>query len=98
MPAAVDHAPTEDELRRMLMKSKLETSRKDLIENLFDFSKRTVKEVAVPRAQVVHFDLQRPFRRTWTWPAPAPTPGSRWWTATWTTWWASSTSRISCGP
>jgi len=46
VPAAVDHAPTEDELRRMLMKSKLEISRKDLIENLFDFSKRTVKEIA----------------------------------------------------
>ncbi|WP_306598602.1 hemolysin family protein [Geothrix sp. 21YS21S-2] len=61
VPPAVDHAPTEDEFRRMLMKSKLEISRKDLIENLFDFSKRTVKEVAVPRAQVVYFDLQRTF-------------------------------------
>ena len=59
MPAAVDHAPTEDEFRRMLMKSKLETSRKELLENTFDFSKRLVKEVAVPRAQVVCFDLQR---------------------------------------
>jgi len=58
MPAAVDHAPTEEEFRRMLMKSKLETSRKELIENMFDFSRRTVKEVAVPRAQVVHLDLQ----------------------------------------
>jgi CBS domain containing-hemolysin-like protein len=59
MPAAVDHAPTEDELRRMLTKSKLEISRKELIANLFDFSRRTVKEVAVPRAQVIFFDLQR---------------------------------------
>ncbi len=58
-PEQVEHAPTEDEFRRMLMKSKLEISRKELIENLFDFSKRTVKEVAVPRAQVVYFDLQR---------------------------------------
>lgn len=61
IPAAVERAPTEDEFRRMLMKSKLEVSRKELIDNLFDFSKRTVKEVAVPRAQVVYFDLQRTF-------------------------------------
>jgi CBS domain containing-hemolysin-like protein len=59
VPAAVEHAPTEDELRRMLMKSKLQISRKQLIENLFDFSRRTVKEVAVPRAQVTFLDLQR---------------------------------------
>jgi len=51
--------PSEDEFRRMLVKSELEFSRKELIENLFDFSKRTVKEVAVPRAQVVFLDLQR---------------------------------------
>lgn len=62
MPDAVEHQPTEDELRRMLTKSRLEASRKDLIDNLFDFSKRMVKEIAVPRAQVVHFDLQRPFK------------------------------------
>jgi len=58
MPKAEEHAPTEDEFRRMLMKSKMKSARKELIENMFDFSKRTVKEVAVPRAQVVYFDLQ----------------------------------------
>lgn len=59
MPPVVDLAPSEEELRRILTKSKLPSSRKELIGNLFDFSKRTVKEVAVPRAQVVFFDLQR---------------------------------------
>jgi len=58
-----ERAPSEDEFKRMLVKSqalgKLELSRKDLIENVFDFSKRTIKEVAVPRAQVVCFDLHR---------------------------------------
>jgi CBS domain containing-hemolysin-like protein len=46
----------------MLTKSQargdLELSRKDLIENLFDFSRRSVREVAVPRGQVVFFDLK----------------------------------------
>ena len=60
---AEERSPSEEEFRRMLMKSqaqgKLELSRKDLIENLFDFSKRTIKEISVPRARVVTFDLQR---------------------------------------
>lgn len=55
--------PSEAEFRRMLERSQaeghLELDRKELIENLFDFSRRTVKEIAVPRAQVVCFDLTR---------------------------------------
>lgn len=54
---------TEAEFRLMLVQSqatgKLEPKRKVLIENVFDFSKRTTKEIAVPRAQVMHFDLHR---------------------------------------
>jgi CBS domain containing-hemolysin-like protein len=53
--------PSEAEFRRMLERSQaqghLELDRKELIENLFDFSRRMVKEIAVPRAQVVCFDL-----------------------------------------
>ena len=55
--------PSEDEFKRMLVKSqamgKLEHSRRNLIENVFDFSKRTIKEISVPRAQVMYFDLKR---------------------------------------
>ena len=58
-----ERTPSEDEFKRMLSKSqaqgKLELSRKDLIENVFDFSKRTIKEIAIPRALVVYFDLNR---------------------------------------
>jgi CBS domain containing-hemolysin-like protein len=60
---ADERTPSEDEFKRMLTKSqalgKLELSRKDLIANVFDFSKRTIKEIAIPRALVVCFDLQR---------------------------------------
>lgn len=60
---AEDLLPSEAEFRRMLERSQaeghLELDRKELIENLFDFSRRTVKEIAVPRAQVVCFDLLR---------------------------------------
>ncbi len=58
-----DHPPSEDEFRRMLVKSQargdLELGRAELIENLFAFSKRTIKEVSIPRGQVVFFDLNR---------------------------------------
>lgn len=58
---AEDLLPSEAEFRRMLERSQakgsLELDRKELIENLFDFSRRTVKEIAVPRARVVCFDL-----------------------------------------
>ena len=58
-----EHLPSEEEFRRLLEKSQaggaLALSRKELIGNLFDFSRRTVNEIAVPRAQVVHFDLNR---------------------------------------
>ena len=60
---AEDLLPSEAEFRRMLERSQakghLDLDRKELIENLFDFSRRTVKEIAVPRAQVVCFDLAR---------------------------------------
>jgi CBS domain containing-hemolysin-like protein len=56
-----EHLPSEEEFRRLLEKSQaggtLALSRKELIGNLFDFSRRTVNEIAVPRAQVVHFDV-----------------------------------------
>lgn len=58
---AEDLLPSEAEFRRMLERSqaegRLELDRKELIENLFEFTRRTVKEIAVPRAQVVCFDL-----------------------------------------
>ncbi|MDE3032599.1 MAG: HlyC/CorC family transporter [Acidobacteriota bacterium] len=60
---AEDALPSEEEFKRMLEHSQaqgqLGLRRKELIENLFDFSRRTVKEIAVPRARVVCFDLQR---------------------------------------
>lgn len=60
-----EQLPTEDEYKHMLNRSQekgdLELSRKELIENLFDFSKRTVKEIAIPRKNVSCFDL----KRTW---------------------------------
>jgi CBS domain containing-hemolysin-like protein len=60
---AEDLLPTEEEYKYMLNRSQargdLELSRKELIENLFDFSKRMIKEIAVPRGQVVVFDLTR---------------------------------------
>ena len=59
---AEDLLPSEAEFRRMLERSqaegRLELDRKELIENLFEFTRRTVKEIAVPRARVVCFDLQ----------------------------------------
>lgn len=57
-----DALPSEEEFKRMLEHSqaqgRLELRRKELIANLFDFTRRTVKEIAVPRARVVCFDLQ----------------------------------------
>jgi CBS domain containing-hemolysin-like protein len=62
-PVPEDMLPSEDEFKRMLVQSQakgnLELSRAELIENLFTFSKRTIKEVAVPRGRVVFFDLHR---------------------------------------
>lgn len=62
--AGEEAAPSREEVRRMLVKSlasgQLEADRSDLIENMFDFSRRTTKEIAVPRAQVVFMDLNRP--------------------------------------
>ena len=58
-----DLLPSEDEFKRMLAQSQahgnLELNRAELIENLFTFSKRTINEVAIPRGQVVFFDLHR---------------------------------------
>jgi CBS domain containing-hemolysin-like protein len=60
---AEDMLPSEAEFRRMLERSQeeghLDLDRKELIANLFDFSRRMVKEIAVPRARVVCFDLHR---------------------------------------
>ncbi|HJU82870.1 MAG TPA: hemolysin family protein [Holophagaceae bacterium] len=60
-----EHLPSEEELKRMLTRSQehgqLDLDRKELIENLFDFSRRTVKEIAVPRGQVACLDLRRPW-------------------------------------
>jgi len=59
-----EHAPSEEEFKHMLFKSQaqgsLDLGRKELIENVFNFSKRSIKEVAIPRAQVVFFDLRQP--------------------------------------
>jgi CBS domain containing-hemolysin-like protein len=58
-----ESAPSRDEFRRMLVKSQssgeLEPDHKELIQNVFDFSKRSTKEIAVPRAQVIYLDLHR---------------------------------------
>ncbi len=58
---AEDIVPSEEEFRRLLAKGHasgtIALSRKELIGNLFDFSRRTIKEVAIPRAQVVCFDV-----------------------------------------
>ncbi len=52
--------PSEEELRRMLERSQesgqLELSKVELIDNLFGFSRRTIKEIAIPRTQVICFD------------------------------------------
>jgi CBS domain containing-hemolysin-like protein len=60
---ADDMLPSEEEFKRMLERSqakgRLDLDRKELIGNLFDFSRRTVKEIAIPRAQVVCFDLNK---------------------------------------
>lgn len=60
---AEDLLPSEEEFKQLLQKSQesgnLELSRTELIENLFAFSKRTVKEIAVPRGDVVFFDASR---------------------------------------
>lgn len=57
------HLPSEEELKRMLERSQasgsLGLSKGELIENLFQFSRRTIKEVAIPRNAVVYFDLHR---------------------------------------
>ncbi|HWQ10205.1 MAG TPA: hemolysin family protein, partial [Holophaga sp.] len=62
-----DLLPSEDEFKRMLVQSQaqggLELTRAELIENLFSFSKRTIKEVAIPRGQVVFFDLNKPLEK-----------------------------------
>jgi CBS domain containing-hemolysin-like protein len=63
---AAEEAPSRDEFRRMLVKSQasgeLEADHRELIQNVFDFSRRTVKEIMVPRAQVVSIDLRRPLQ------------------------------------
>ncbi len=62
-PHGSETLPSEAEFQKLLEQSqahgKLSLDRKELIENLFDFSRRTVKEIAVPRQQVVTFDVRR---------------------------------------
>lgn len=58
-----ESVPSDEEIKRILLKSqnsgKRELRRGDLIENIFDFFKRTTKEISIPRAQVVYLDLRR---------------------------------------
>jgi CBS domain containing-hemolysin-like protein len=58
-----ESVPSDEEMKRILLKSQSsgerELRRGDLIENIFDFFKRTTKEIAIPRAQVVYLDLRR---------------------------------------
>ncbi|HEU4952668.1 MAG TPA: hemolysin family protein [Holophagaceae bacterium] len=58
-----EHAPSEEELKHILIRSRaagtLGLDRQELIENLFQFSKRTVREVMVPRLQVTYLDLRQ---------------------------------------
>lgn len=58
-----ERAPSEEELKHILFRSRaegtLDLSRQELIENLFQFSKRTVREVMVPRVQVTYLDLRQ---------------------------------------
>jgi CBS domain containing-hemolysin-like protein len=62
-PHAEENLPSREEFRRMLVHSEargdLKANRRELIENVMDFSRRTTKEIAVPRAQVAYFDLHR---------------------------------------
>lgn len=57
-----ERAPSEEELKHILFRSRaegtLDLSRQELIENLFQFSKRTVREIMVPRVQVTYLDLR----------------------------------------
>ncbi len=63
-PHGAETLPSEAEFQKLLEQSqaqgKLSLDRKELIENLFDFSKRTVKEIAVPRNLVVTFEVSEP--------------------------------------
>lgn len=63
---AEDLLPSEEEFKRLLEKSHAQggllLSRAELIENLFSFSKRTIKGITVPRSQVLAFDLRRSFQ------------------------------------
>ena len=58
-----ESALSEEEIKRILLKSQGSSEHKprrsDLIGNIFDFFKRTTKEIAIPRAQVVYLDLRR---------------------------------------
>ncbi|MBS1766915.1 MAG: HlyC/CorC family transporter [Acidobacteria bacterium] len=57
-----ERAPSEEELKHILYRSRaegtLDLTRQELIENLFQFSKRTVREVMVPRVQAAYLDLR----------------------------------------
>ncbi len=57
-----EHLPSEEEIRHMLLQGqeegRFQANRAAMIENIFDFTKRTAKEIAVPRALVVCFDVR----------------------------------------
>lgn len=57
-----ERAPSEEELKHILHRSRaegvLDLSKQELIENLFQFSKRTVREIMVPRVQVTYLDAR----------------------------------------
>ncbi len=60
--SSLERAPSEEELKHILFRSRaegtLDLSKQELIENLFQFSKRTVREIMVPRVQVTYLDLR----------------------------------------
>lgn len=62
--SAEDSAHSEEELRMLLATSKgagfISEHEVQLVENVFDFSERTAREVMIPRADVVYLDIQKP--------------------------------------
>jgi len=57
-------AHSEEELRLLLTESHrigtLSASKRELLENVFDYTRRSAKHIMVPRADIVYLSLQRP--------------------------------------
>ena len=57
-------AHSEEELRLLLTEShrtgSLSASKRKLLENVFDYTRRSAKHIMVPRAEIVHLSLARP--------------------------------------